>query len=50
LLIEEDADNNRDHLKWLGSPEASDEEDRDQQIAQSERQIELARMAHEHLG
>lgn len=43
VLIEEDLDKNRDHLKWLaGNP---DEPDREQQRAESDRAIELGRKA-----
>ena len=44
-LIEEDADRKRDHLAWLQSPEAVDEQDREQQVAESERAVELAKKA-----
>ena len=40
LLISEDLDRNRDHIKWL--EENSMEPDRDLQRAESERAIELA--------
>ena len=45
ILIAEDADKNRDHIAWLGSPEAVDEEDRELQISQCERAVELAEQA-----
>ena len=41
-LIDEDAEHNRDHLIWLASPEAADEEDRERQIAECQRAVELA--------
>jgi hypothetical protein len=44
-IIADDADRNRDHIIWLGSPEAANEEDRDQQRAETERAIELASKA-----
>jgi hypothetical protein len=42
-VIEEDADKNRDHLKWL--EENPEEPDREQQRAECERAVELARAA-----
>jgi len=45
ILIAEDADRNADHLNWLRSPEAADEEDRDQQTAECEHAIEMATKA-----
>jgi hypothetical protein len=41
--VEEDEARNRDHLRWLD--EHLSEPDREQQIAESERAIELARKA-----
>jgi len=40
VIIEEDADKNRDHLKWL--EQNPQEPDREQQRAQCERAVELA--------
>jgi hypothetical protein len=40
LIIEEDLEKNRDHLVWLG--ENPHEPDRDLQIAETERAIELS--------
>jgi hypothetical protein len=49
-LIDEAADRSRDHLKWLASPEAVDEEDRDQQVAAETCAIEMAAKAVAALG
>lgn len=43
MLIEEDVEKNRDHLRWLG--ENPQEPDRDLQFAQSERAVALGRLA-----
>lgn len=43
LLITEDLDRNRDHIQWL--EDHPGEPDREQQRAESERAIELARQA-----
>jgi hypothetical protein len=42
-IIDEDLDRNRDHLDWL--QEHPDEPDRDQQHAECERAVEMARKA-----
>jgi hypothetical protein len=40
-VLEEDLDRNRDHLDWLRSEEACEEEDKPQQQAECEHSIEL---------
>lgn len=42
LVLEETRDQAQDHLIWLRSPEAETEEDKDRQVAESERSVELS--------
>ena len=50
ILVDEDASRNADHLAWLKSNEAADEEDRELQTAESERAISMAAKAAAALG
>jgi hypothetical protein len=40
LALSEDLERNQEHIRWLASDEAEHEEDRDQQRAECERNIE----------
>ena len=48
VLVDEDLDKNRDHLQWLKDHPA--EPDRDLQIAECERAVELAVIAQKLVG
>ena len=48
-LAEEDLERNQEHLAWLASPEANEEEDKDLQFAETTKMIQLNREALEYL-